>query len=100
MLGRIEPATAFALAEGGAGAGFSVCERGWTGLYSIATASWARRRGVARAVIAELVGWAASQGARRVYLQVETDNDAALALYVSLGFRRSHGYHYRMAPER
>jgi ribosomal protein S18 acetylase RimI-like enzyme len=100
MLGRIEPATAFALADGGAGAGFSVCERGWAGLYSIATASWARRRGVARAVIAALVGWAAGQGARRAYLLVETDNDPALALYMSLGFRRSHGYHYRMAPAR
>jgi ribosomal protein S18 acetylase RimI-like enzyme len=100
MLGRIEPAAAFALADGGAGAGFAVCERGWAGLYSIATAPWARRRGIARAVIAALVGWAAGQGARRVYLLVETDNDAALALYVSLGFKRSHGYHYRMAPAR
>ncbi len=100
MLGRIEPATAFALAGDGAGVGFSVCERGWAGLYSIATAPWARRRGVARAIVAALAGWAAGKGARRIYLLVETDNDAALALYVSLGFRRSHGYHYRRAPER
>jgi ribosomal protein S18 acetylase RimI-like enzyme len=33
-----------------------------------------------------------------VFLQVETSNAAAIALYERCGFRFSHRYHYRVAP--
>jgi ribosomal protein S18 acetylase RimI-like enzyme len=33
-----------------------------------------------------------------MYLQVETDNDAARGLYERAGFTRHHGYWYRTAP--
>jgi ribosomal protein S18 acetylase RimI-like enzyme len=99
VLTRIEPRTAYALADDGRGVGLAVCERGWAGLFCVATAPEARRRGVASAVVHALTRWAAAHGARRVYLQVESDNAAAHALYARTGFSRSHGYHYRVAPD-
>jgi GNAT superfamily N-acetyltransferase len=98
VLERIEPATAYALAGGDLGVGLAVCERGWAGLFCVATAASARRRGIARNVVHALTRWAAERGAQRVYLQVEVANGPAHALYASMGFQRSHGYHYRVAP--
>ena len=98
VLGRIEPATAYAIAGDGLGVGLAVCERGWAGLFCVATAMSARRRGIARTVVHALTGWAAGRGAQRIYLQVESGNTAAHALYAGAGFGRSHGYHYRVAP--
>jgi GNAT superfamily N-acetyltransferase len=98
VLARIEPAAAYALARDGAGVGLCVRERGWAGLFSIATAPHARGRGVAQAVVHALARWAAAGGAQRIYLQVEAGNAPAHALYARAGFTRSHGYHYRLAP--
>ena len=99
MLERIEPASAYALAGEDLGVGLAVCERGWAGLFCVATAASARRRGIARNVVHALTRWAAARGARRIYLQVETANAPAHALYAGVGFRRSHGYHYRVGPQ-
>ncbi len=55
---------------------------------------WQPRPGPASALAAA----AASRGARRVLLQVETDNAPARALYFRCGFRDSHRYHYMIAP--
>ena len=49
-----------------------------------------RRRGLARQVLAELLDWGASRGARTAWLHVESDNAPALALYEGLGFRTHH----------
>jgi GNAT superfamily N-acetyltransferase len=46
-----------------------------------------RRRGVARALLAETVDAARAAGAYRLSLQTETDNTAALRLYTEAGFR-------------
>lgn len=75
--------------------GIGVAEDGWLGLFSLATAPGARRRGIASAVIAELEGWAGTRGARGTYLQVEADNSSALTLYANRGFHVAHSYHYR-----
>lgn len=64
-------------------------------VFEVATAPEHRRRGVARALMA---AWARAAGDRLLALQVMTDNAPAQALYASLGFERSHGYHYRRAP--
>jgi ribosomal protein S18 acetylase RimI-like enzyme len=54
-----------------------------------------RRRGYAGAVFRRLVDWARRHGAAQVYLQVEDDNEAALALYRPHGGERVYGYWYR-----
>jgi ribosomal protein S18 acetylase RimI-like enzyme len=51
-------------------------------------------------VLAALARWAAERGARRLYLQVERDNPAALGLYARAGFRERYGYHYRLLAKR
>jgi ribosomal protein S18 acetylase RimI-like enzyme len=56
------------------------------------------RQGLGTAITAGLAASAASRGATRILLQVETTNDPARALYVRCGFRDSHRYHYMMAP--
>ena len=70
----------------------------WAGLTAIEVAPDYRRRGLAAAITSALVAQAAERGADRVYLQVEDDNEPALALYHRLGFTVHHGYHYRIAP--
>ena len=46
----------------------------------------ARRSGLARRLLAGLLGAAVERGAREAYLEVRIDNDAARALYRSEGF--------------
>ena len=57
-----------------------------------------RRQGLGAAITSALADAAASQGARRILLQVETGNAPARALYQRCGFRDSHRYHYMIAP--
>jgi ribosomal protein S18 acetylase RimI-like enzyme len=66
----------------------------WLGLHGLATAPPYRRRGLARAVLAELLDWGAVQGATTLWLHVETGNAPALALYDALGFRTHHSCRY------
>jgi N-acetylglutamate synthase len=102
VLARIGPPAGFLAAthrDGEVvGVGLVVVERGWAGLFCMATRPEDRRRGVASAVARRAAGWAAGRGARRLYLQVEQDNLPALRLYRRLGFRPSHHYHYRVTP--
>jgi GNAT superfamily N-acetyltransferase len=65
------------------------------GLFEIGTAVGRRRGGHARSVVGSALKWAHAHGARRAWLQVEQSNEAAIALYHSLGFRRVYDYHYR-----
>jgi ribosomal protein S18 acetylase RimI-like enzyme len=77
--------------------GFGVAEERWLGLFSLATSTAARRRGVASSLVDALEVWAKTRGAERTYLQVEVDNAAALSFYAARGFRIAHSYHYRSA---
>jgi ribosomal-protein-alanine N-acetyltransferase len=47
--------------------------------------SW-RRRGIARRLCKDLLGWARARGVRRASLEVRVSNVAARALYEALGF--------------
>ena len=63
---------------------------------SVATDPAQRRRGLARAVMTALLGWARRGGAEVAYLPVVKTNVSALALYNGLGFRTElYRYHYR-----
>ncbi|HEY5210843.1 MAG TPA: GNAT family N-acetyltransferase [Stellaceae bacterium] len=52
----------------------------------IGVAPPARRRGLARCLIADLAKRARQRGARRLLLEVAADNAGAIALYASIGF--------------
>jgi N-acetylglutamate synthase len=66
----------------------------WLGLTSIWTRPDHRQRGLATAMMATLGHWAARQGARYVYVQVATVNQAGIAAYTRLGFAPHHRYLY------
>jgi ribosomal-protein-alanine N-acetyltransferase len=57
-------------------------------LLTIATASHCRRRGIARALLQELVDGLTAAGARACFLEVMQGNIAAISLYRQLGFQR------------
>jgi ribosomal-protein-alanine N-acetyltransferase len=56
-------------------------------IHNLAVAPEARRRGLARRLLALTLGIAARRGARVVFLEVRAGNAAARALYRALGFR-------------
>jgi ribosomal protein S18 acetylase RimI-like enzyme len=98
MLQRVGPPAGFAATavEGRlAAVAFGVVERGWLGIFSVATSPPFRGRGLAAATLGELATWAEGRGATRAYLQVLSTNAPALRLYEKLGFATSYQYWYR-----
>jgi ribosomal protein S18 acetylase RimI-like enzyme len=71
---------------------------GWAGITAVEVSPAHRRGGLGSALTQAACAEAAARGARNVFLQVETGNAAALALYERCGFGYSHRYHYRVAP--
>jgi len=59
--------------------------RGW--IYSVAVTPECRRGGIARQLLIEAERRLRDRGCPKINLQVLPDNDAAVALYRSLGFR-------------
>ncbi|HZP29144.1 MAG TPA: GNAT family N-acetyltransferase [Acidimicrobiia bacterium] len=57
-------------------------------LQRIAVDPTARRRGHARALVLDGLRWLDRHGVRRTLVNTQLDNDAAVALYESCGFRR------------
>ena len=74
----------------GAASGQASLDGDWLCLHSLHVAADHRRRGVASSILAELLDWGASRGARTAWLHVESDNEAGSALYERLGFRTHH----------
>ncbi len=71
-------------------------------IVSLGTEPRARRKGFARTLLELGAGEAFALGARALFLEVEEDNEAALALYARAGFcvcgRRSAYYRRREGP--
>lgn len=66
----------------------------WLGVHGLLVDPGHRRRGLATAVMAELLEWGAERGALTAWLHVETGNAAAGALYDALGFDVHHVCRY------
>jgi len=64
----------------------------WLHLSLLEVAERARRQGLARHVTRALAAWAAGSGGGTAFLQVESGNPAARALYAGLGFATHHTY--------
>lgn len=83
--------------RGGAASGEASLDGDWLCLHSLHVDEAHRRTGLASSIIAELLDWGASRGARTAWLHVESDNEAGLALYDRIGFRTHHLNRYLVA---
>jgi ribosomal protein S18 acetylase RimI-like enzyme len=72
---------------------------GWAGITAVEVSAACRRQGLGTLITRAACAQAASRGIDQVFLQVEVENAPALALYERCGFRYSHKYAYRLAPE-
>ena len=72
---------------------------GWAGITAVEVSPDCRRAGLGRALTAAAFAQAAQRGLTRVFLQVAVDNTGARSLYERAGFRYSHRYQYRVAPQ-
>ncbi len=82
----------------GAAAGRGVLSDDWLLVDNLVVDPAQRRRGLATGVLAELLDWGASRGARTALLHVETANPGAIALYERHGFVTHHTNRYLTAP--
>jgi N-acetylglutamate synthase len=69
---------------------------GYVGLAAVQTGEHVRRQGLSSTILRALLQRAYDNGARNVYLEVDTQNAPALALYERLGFVTEHCYHSRV----
>ncbi|MFI0984354.1 GNAT family N-acetyltransferase [Streptomyces exfoliatus] len=74
--------------------GRCVVDGRWAGFMAVEVAPDQRRRGLATSVMTALARQALDEGASAAWLQVETDNDGARALYDGMGFAPHHHYHH------
>ena len=65
-----------------------------TGVYAFGIDPQYQRRGLGRRMLARACALALAEGAPRVTLEVDTDNEAAIALYSSSGFETTTTYGY------
>jgi GNAT superfamily N-acetyltransferase len=95
-----EPRTSFLgrLDDRAAGAAFVAVSGGIAMLSAVEVAPFARRRGLAQAMVRAAAAWAAAQGAETFALAVRRENAPAIALYARLGMAEAGRYHYRQAP--
>ncbi|MGA5424349.1 GNAT family N-acetyltransferase [Streptomyces lavendulocolor] len=82
-----------------AAVGRCVVDGRWAGFLAVEVDPAQRRRGLGTAVMAALARRALEEGASAAWLQVETDNRAALTLYEGMGFAVHHLYHHFRSPE-
>ncbi|MEU6557369.1 GNAT family N-acetyltransferase [Streptomyces sp. NPDC046915] len=74
--------------------GRCVVDGRWAGFAAVEVDPAERRRGLAGVVMAALARRALDEGASAAWLQVETDNEGARALYAGMGFSAHHAYHH------
>jgi N-acetylglutamate synthase len=74
--------------------GMGTLTNGYVAINMMRTTTAHRRRGYARRVLAAIARWAGANGAKRLYLSVETANAPAIALYERAGFGPGYDYCY------
>lgn len=79
--------------------GRCVVDGRWAGFAAVEVDPAVRRRGLATEVMAALARRALEEGASAAWLQVETDNAGARALYARMGFAAHHAYHHYREPD-
>ncbi|MDA8747587.1 GNAT family N-acetyltransferase [Litoreibacter sp.] len=67
-------------------------------IHALEVLPFQRRNGLATSLTLAAAHWAAAQGATQFALPAVAANDAAHALYTSLGMRAVASYHYRIKP--
>lgn len=70
-------------------------EANLVGIYDVFTDPAQRGQGLARVLCTQLLAIAKARGAAVAYLQVESSNAPARAIYHRLGFTDAYSYHYR-----
>ncbi|GAA2650027.1 GNAT family N-acetyltransferase [Streptomyces vastus] len=78
--------------------GRCVVDGRWAGFAALEVDPSLRRQGLATMVMGALARQALSEGASAAWLQVETDNEGARALYGGMGFAAHHVYHHYREP--
>ena len=66
------------------------------GLFDVAVDPASRRQGYGRQISIDVMSWGRSGGATTGYVQVHSQNEAALALYSEIGFAEAYRYWYRV----
>jgi ribosomal protein S18 acetylase RimI-like enzyme len=79
--------------------GRCVVDGRWAGFAAVEVDPALRRRGLASTVMAALARRALDEGASAAWLQVESDNTGARALYERMGFTAHHAYHHYREPD-
>ncbi|MEU9172486.1 GNAT family N-acetyltransferase [Streptomyces sp. NPDC048420] len=79
--------------------GRCVVDGRWAGFAAVEVDPALRRRGLASTVMAALAQRALDEGASAAWLQVESDNAGARALYAGMGFTAHHAYHHYREPD-
>jgi GNAT superfamily N-acetyltransferase len=74
--------------------GRAVVTGDWLGLSAVEVDPSLQGRGLGSSVVAALLAWGATRGARSAYIQTLADNEAARALYARFGFSTHHAYRY------
>lgn len=96
------PSVWFAQVPGSGGVpaaiGRCVVDGRWASFAAVEVGPEQRRRGLATEVMAALARRALDEGASAAWLQVETENAGARALYAGMGFAAHHAYHHYREP--
>jgi ribosomal protein S18 acetylase RimI-like enzyme len=74
--------------------GRAAVEGEWIGIAALSVDHAHQRQGLGAAVMRSLLDFGAERGARRAYLQVNSDNEPALQMYAKLGFETHHLFHF------
>ncbi|MFI1537235.1 GNAT family N-acetyltransferase [Streptomyces anandii] len=86
-------------ADAPAAIGRCVVDGRWASFAAVEVDPARRRQGLASAVMAALARQALAEGASAAWLQVETHNAGARALYAGMGFTAHHAHHHYRAPD-